>query len=294
MMRQILLVFLVTCCLIFAMFSCATEKRAKKSTEAGHKKGTGKLITIEGYEFTYKFYPIDQKGASVIFITGIRGRIGHVSSLAKELNKAGDNFIGFDYYDAGRCSSASDCIRLRAKRAKSGWNMFPTTDGKESSAEDIAQNEVAAVIQFLKRAPTYDEEKGIYLIGSSWGSWISLITIRDIPESLKGVVLLTPSVIPEMWAEGEFSGNYEPETYLNSLIKNYGTRPALAIGCTNDVIFRRWKGTTWDSAQFFQKEIGPNVELMKVDTSLHSKELLNRYPKVRESIIEWLNAQVVK
>lgn len=297
--KLILIVCLIFCCATY-LISCATTT-AVKPTEATYKKGGGKLITNEGYKFSYEFYPSNQKGPSVIYIPGMGGRVawrgqgGYI--LASPLNKANFNFIGFNRAGGLSGGPLKDHIRNAAKRGKSGSVYFPTIDGKESATENIVRNEVSTVIEFVERAPTHDSKKGVYLIGGSMGSWVSLCTVHSFPDKIKGVVFLSPALLPE-WVTTDQAKHPEHNisNYFKSLIKSFGQRPALAIGSKTDIIapFMSKDGSALDGAQLLKKEIGPNVEIMEVPTSLHSNDLVAGSREVREKIIQWLNDQLKK
>ena len=75
--------------------------------------------------------------------------------------------------------------------------MFQGADGTPSAAEDILDNEIASILQFVQTTPSYDPQKGIVLIGGSYGSWLSLKTIERFPTlPIKGVVFLSPAILP--------------------------------------------------------------------------------------------------
>lgn len=277
-------------------FACVPSQEVKKPTDTSYTKSDGKLIAPSGKQFSYLFYPSDRKGPSVILIPGLsgdtrwEGRRGGGYSLASELNKAGFNFIGFDFYGWAKCEPANlwPCIKKGLARSKSGSLMMPSPDGEESATENIARNEIQAVISFLEKVPTHDPEKGAYLIGASIGSWISLCAVHQFPDKITGVVFLSPAIVAQMWSEPEKYPN--AEKYWDSLLKSFGDRPALAIGGTEDHIVLKWtESTAWDSAQFLQKEIGTNVELMKVETDKHATVLVSSNKKVRERIVGWLS-----
>ena len=69
--KHVSIICLILGCATY-LISCATTT-AVKPTEATYQKGGGKLITTEGYQFSYKFYPVEQKGPSVIYIPGLSG-----------------------------------------------------------------------------------------------------------------------------------------------------------------------------------------------------------------------------
>ena len=295
--------FIITILLAFGYLTCLTScvsTTPLKPSEATPQKGTGKLITIDGYIFPYKFYPSAQKGPSVIYIPGMSGRTAWRGeggyALASPLNKINFNFIGFDRTDAlpsGGAYSKKDSINNLMKRSKSGQIMYPTIDGKESASDNVIRNEVSSVIEFVEGAPTHDLRKGIYLVGSSLGSWISLVTVHFFPEKIKGVIFLSPAILPEMVASDV---QIEYPQYFKTLINSFGKRSALAIGGKEDIIDPNISkhGSALDSAQLLKNEIGPNVEIMEVSSSLHADTLVESSRQVREKITQWLSAQVNK
>ena len=293
----------IVCLILFCvtyLTSCATTT-ALKPTEARYEKGKGKLITNDGYEFAYKFYPSNQRGPSVIYVAGMGGKVatgqgkgGYV--LASRLKKANFNFIGFDRPGHEAPLTKRERINNVRNRSKSRSPMFPAIDGKESGAENIVRNEILSIIEFLERAPSHDPEKGIYLIGGSFGSWISLVTVSSFPDKIKGVVFLSPAIIPEMVSADKQARarKLNISNYFQSLIQSFGQRPALAIGSKNDIIdpdaifFK--DGSAWHGAQLLRKEMGPNVDVMEVSSSLHANKLVEGNREVKERIVQWLTA----
>ena len=288
--------------LILALFgfACAPSSKPVKPNEATHEIGQGKLITSEGYEFPYRFYPVAQKGPTVVYLPGMDGRAAYgggkgVYALAPSLNTANFNLLGFNRADA-KTSYASRSVgvtfRHTVKRSKSGSVYFPSIDGKESATDNIIRNEVSAIIEFVESAPTHDPEKGIYLIGASHGSWVSLCTVHSFPDKIKGVVFLTPG-----FHKGYFSSEWQakyPEqniiNYFKSLIRSFGGRPALAIGSKRDIIDRQESkdASALDGARLLREELGPNVEVMEVSSSFHQGELIEGSEEVRKKIVTWL------
>lgn len=291
--------FIITILLALGYVTClisCVSTTPLKPLEATPQKGTGKLITIDGYIFPYKFYPSPQKGPSVIYIPGMSGnsesKDASIYVLKSVLNNANFNFIGFDRGDASSSPSLLDQAKNTAKRSKSGSIYFPSKDGKESAAENIVRNEVTAIIEFIEKAATHDSQKGIYLIGGSMGSWLSLITVRSFSEKIRGVVFLSPAILPE-WVKTEQEQYNAPE-YFKSLIKAFDQRPALAIGSKNDIIAPHVSknGSAFDCVRLLREEIGPAVEMMEVSTSSHSFKLVADSGEVRERIVRWLKEKV--
>ena len=83
--------------------------------------------------------------------------------------------------------------------------------------------------------------------------------------------------------------------YWESMLKAFGTRPALAIGGSKDNIVLKWtNNTAWDSAQFLRKKIGPNVDILKIETADHAEKLVSQHSDVREQIVSWLTRHAMK
>jgi|GEM_PF-3439127 len=293
---------LIVTCIIF-LIPYTTTPQPTEATSYSYKKGAGKLVTKDGYKFSYRFYPSQQKNASVICITDMSGRMAWSGeggyALASPLNKSNFNFIGFDRADAlpfGEAASRKDHIHNLMKRSKSGMIMYSAVDGKESAVENVIRNEVSTIIEFIEGAPTHHLDKGIYLIGSSLGSWISLMTVHFFPDKIKGVIFLSPAILPEMVASDLPIKYPKYDFNFKTLVNSFGKRPALAIGGTEDIIDANISknGSAFDCAQLLRNEIGPNVEVMGVASSLHSWELVERNRKVREKITLWLSDQANK
>lgn len=295
MQRPIRVNGLICLTLIFASYltSCVTTPAAKPD-EVDYQQTKGKLITNDGHKFRYKFYPSSQKSASVIFIPTMKcrqsGRPQGRHALAVSLNKAIFNFITFEpWHTLYEGSFKVQQANMYKKRGKSRAGHFPSIDGKESPAQNIARNEVSAIIRFVERAPTHDPQKGIYLIGACIGSMISLETIHSYPDKIKGVVFLSPMILPIFFTpdiQAKYS-NLNISDYFKTLVSSFGEHPGLAIGGDAD-FHPQFTESALDSARFLRQEIGPNVEVMALSTSLHATDLIEGKRGVREKIVQWL------
>jgi hypothetical protein len=295
MQRPIRVSGLICLTLIFASYlaSCVTTPAAKPD-EIDYQQTKGKLITNDGHKFRYKFYPSSQKSASVIFIPTMKcrqsGRPQGRHALAVSLNKANFNFITFEPWNTLFEGSFKDHVdNLNKKRAKSGAGHFPSIDGKESAVQNIARNEVSAIIEFIESAPTHDPKKGIYLIGACIGSMISLETIHYYPDKIKGVVFLSPMILPIFFTpdiQAKYS-NLNISEYFKTLISSFGEHPGLAIGGDAD-FHPQFTESALDSARFLRQKIGPNIEVMALSTSLHATDLIEGKRGVRVKIVRWL------
>ena len=291
-------VFYVIIGIIFFTFAVDSADAAK-TKDKKYKKGRGELVTVDGLKFTFKFYPTKGKGPTAIYIPGMGGRTGEGPYLlAPLLNKANFNFIAFDRAGSIRSGSLKEHNRNAKKRSKSGAATYPSIDGKESAAQNVVRNEIKTLIEFIGKAPSHDTEKGIYLIGESWGSLIALDTVRSYPENIKGVVFLSPSILPEFVSiefERKYAEyNFNVVNYWNSLVKSYGECPGLAIGNKTDIIAPHLskKGSALDSAKLLRRDLGPNIEVMEVSNSDHGGKLIKRRSKVKDKIVSWLTGQM--
>jgi pimeloyl-ACP methyl ester carboxylesterase len=292
-------------CSVFLFFyivfnGCIPNAITANPNEADYKKGTGTLITEQGYKFDYSYYPSNTSGPSVIYIPGLGGRTYSSQewngyTLAEGLNNAGFNFVGFDFSGWPQCgtSNLGPCVKRGVERGASGSLMMPSVDGKEAGTQNLARNEVHSIIRFIENSPTHDTDKGVFLIGSSLGSWISICTVHNYPEKIRGVIFVSPGIVSDMWNEPDKYPN--ATEYWESMMKAFGTRPALAIGGSKDNIVLKWSNrTAWDSAQFLRNELGSSVDLLKIDTADHAEKLVSQHSDVRAQIVSWLTKHVLK
>jgi pimeloyl-ACP methyl ester carboxylesterase len=280
--------------MIILIFNGCNGTAAVRPNEANYDQSNGKFITQDGYTFSYRYYPAASKGPSVIFIPGMGGRsTWHGSgayALTDGLNTINVNFIGFDRAGALSSGSQPEHIRNTMKRSKGGALNFPTVDGKESAAQNIVKNEIAALLEFAESSPTHDPQKGVYLIGGSFGAMIALESVASFPDKIKGVIFVSPSILPVWFTEEAQSreAKFDIINHFQSLVKAFGSRPGLAIGSDKDKISTKFPGTSLDGAKFLEIEIGDNIEVLDVDSSLHSWELIGGNKKVRDQIALWL------
>jgi len=175
----------------------------------------------------------------------------------------------------------------------SGQAYFPSLDGKESAADNIFRNEISSIIEYVLKAPQHDQEKGLFLIGSSMGSWFSLLTVRHLQEKISGVVFVSPAIV-EGIVESEIAG-YDVVGYSKSLFSAYGNRPGLVIGAKGDLIGRPgiWKNqSTLDGANLLRQRIGSNIEVFEVASSAHGEKLIETDEQSRTKIVTWLESKV--
>jgi pimeloyl-ACP methyl ester carboxylesterase len=291
-----ILLSLLSIVLATFLSSCTATTDVKKSNEINQVK-TGSLSTAQGYSCTYQYYPAEQNGPTVIYLAGSGGRVAYKGggiggyALAAPLNEAGFNFIGFDRPDAKYGRSLKETIYDLYKRAESGDDTCPSIDGKECAAENIVRNEVSTIIEFIEKTPTHSPEKGIYLIGDSFGSVIALYTVKSFPEKIKSVVFLSPAISPK-WVSPEFQAEFPQfniEKCFEDLFKAYGQRPGLAIGSKKDIFDVRKTTSTLEGAEFIKTGIGSNIKILAVSTGTHGSKLIANDKYVRGEIVKYLN-----
>ena len=258
-MKPNFLINVIAIIILVLLFNGCTGTAAVKPENADYKQRSGKLITQDGYTFSYKYYPAASKGPTVIFIPGMGGRsTWHGSgayALTDGLNTININFIGFDRAGALSSGSQSEHLRNTMKRSKGGALNFPTVGGKESAAQDIVKNEIRALLEFVESSPTHDPQKGVYLIGGSFGAMIALESVASFPDKIKGVIFVSPSVLPVWFTEETQSREtkFDIINHFQSLVKAFGSRPGLAIGSDKDKISTKFPGTSLDGANLKMK-----------------------------------------
>jgi pimeloyl-ACP methyl ester carboxylesterase len=267
------------------------------SAEPTYKKGERKLTTTEGHQFWYGYFPAEQKGPTAVYIAGLHGVVTGGYSLAQPLNKQGFNFVGFNRIGETSYISQRDSISALTKRSRSGNLMWPSVDGRESSTQDIVSKEISLIIEFLEKSPTHDPNQGIYLIGGSYGAWLSIVTANTFLDKIRGIVFVTPAILPNMIDPNQAQNPHmNISNYFRSMVRGYGERPALAIGSKTDIINNNKPedGSAFDSAMLLKREMGDNVEVMEVPTSVHEQYLLAGSDEVKRKVIEWLKKQAAK
>lgn len=291
--------------ILFFTISCQTTPDTTTSIKETESKNNGinkgKLITKDGLKFSYRYYSSDVRGASVIYVpctaglmTYERAALGSYA-LAEPLNKNGFNFFTFNRADVSfNARGFDDHYKNLTYRAKTGYTYFLTKDGKESAALNIVRNEITKAIEYVENSPSHDSEKGIYLIGGSYGSWLAMVAVNSFPLKIKGVVFLSPAILREwMTTDQEKYPQLNITEYWNTLLEAFGkNRPALAIGGAEEEIRGAQYWPTWpalDGAKFLQEAIGPNVEVYDTSFSkLHATELLGHEPEVTDKIVQWI------
>jgi pimeloyl-ACP methyl ester carboxylesterase len=249
------------------------------------------MTTVDGFKFEYEFSPCSQKGPSVILIPGMSGWYERqYYRFASEINDANFNFLGFERYPVTKSGGTGLMVSTLVSSRRCD-NAFIPSDGKPSAAESITKNEIAACIELLERTPTHDPEKGIYLIGESYGSWVALVAAHYFPEKIKGVIYVSPSILLSYWKNENPQHKLEAEssTYLDLLIKSYGNRPALFIGSQKDKVSDNT--STIENVRFLNEKMGSNKQIIDADSSFHSFKLLTNKKDIRKMIIQWLLEQ---
>ena len=242
-----------------------------------------KLTTKEGKTFPITVSVDENRSLpTVVYVTGLGGKSNSLAKLSKEFLEKGLNLITFDRNEPD-CKGFK-CFGTVGSRSKSNQLIY-AEDNQETAIENIVENEVKSVLEFIKSSSWYESDNGIYIIGGSFGAWItlSLLSDEEIKNDIKGVVFLSPSTAPH-----KSSGKYANEiiTY-NSLIKNIVEIKGLAIGSPNDELF---PGATTKDAVDFLAETIPQMKIKKIITNskLHAKELLKKDSEIKNDILNWI------
>jgi len=243
-----------------------------------------RLITLEG-----KNIPVDvvvnkkQKVPTIIYVTGLGGKGNEVSKISELFMKNSLNLITFDRNEI-KCNGF-ECFKTVGQRSSSGQLIYDENE-KETAIENILKNEITTVFNFVRDSDWYDENEGIYVIGGSFGSWLSLgiLANKNLSKDVKGIIFLSPSVAPH-----KSTGKYANEIIKYNKLTSYKyNSKCLGIGSPNDKLFPG--ATTEDAVEFLKKNL-PCTSFKKliINSNLHAKKLLINDKNIQKLIINWIN-----
>lgn len=267
MHRFILLVFLG----LFLATNASAFASAKKST----------LQTVDGLSFDVMVSQAEAPKATIIYVTGLGGKGNQIQQLSSEFTTNNFNLVTFDR-DEIPCSGFK-CFATVGGRVPSGQPIYA---GSEPSALDhIVSNEIASVIDFVSNSQWHKSASNLFVIGGSYGAWITLQTTvtPELSGAIDGVIFVSPSVAPH-----KSTGKYANELIrFNEIKGGLKNKPVLAIGSGNDELFPG--ATTKDSIDFLATNlIGARVQIIVEHSGKHAKKLLLDSSRIRNQIIEWL------
>ncbi|MFL2780924.1 MAG: alpha/beta hydrolase [Rhodospirillales bacterium] len=240
-----------------------------------------KLQTINEKSFEVEHSIFAKNKPVVLFLAGLGNKGGQINQIRDEFNNAKLNLFTFSRHE-NPCDSFRTCISNVARRVKTG-QIIISNKGAKSSLEDIFENEITTIINYIIQNNAYNKTKGIHLIGSSYGSWLSLTTLNsNFREHIKGIIFLSPVVAPH-----KSSGKYKNEiNKFHEYTKINTNIPVLTIGSQKDEI---WPGvTTMDAAKFLHKKISAKSVLIDSNSQKHANKLLLGDHQIRRKIIDWL------
>ena len=240
-----------------------------------------KLQTINKNSFEIKHSTFDKNKPIILFLAGLGNRGNQINQIRDEFNDAKFNLFTFSRHE-NPCDSFRTCISNVARRVKTG-QIIISNKGAKSSLEDIFENEITTIINYIIQDNAYNKTKGIFLIGSSYGSWLSLTTLNsNFREHIKGIIFLSPVVAPH-----KSSGKYKNEiNKFNEYTKINTDIPILAVGSQKDEI---WPGvTTLDAAKFLYKKISAKSMLIDSNSQKHANKLILGDHQINGKILDWL------
>ena len=227
------------------------------------------LKTKEEKQFPVQFSVSQTNSApTALYIAGLGGKGNQVSSISKFFNQNGINLVTFDRNEK-ECKSFA-CFKTVGQRSKSGQLIY-AENNRETAIEHILKNEITSVLNFIIESNWYDSRQGIYIIGGSFGSWLTLAVMSNptLRENVKGVVFLSPSIAPH-----KSSGKYAKELDKFKYLKSSGqSSKCFGIGSPNDTLFPG--ATTKDAVDFLNDNLSCDTfKKLIVKSKLHSHELL--------------------
>ena len=242
------------------------------------------LKTQEGKQFPVKFSVSQTNSApTVLYISGLGGKGNQISSISKFFNQNGINLVSFDRNEK-KCKGFA-CFKTVGERSKSGQLIY-AENNQETAIEHILKNEITSVLNFIIESNWYDSRQGIYIIGGSFGSWLTLAVMSNptLRENVKGVVFLSPSVAPH-----KSSGKYAKELNKFKYLKSSGqSSKCFGIGSPNDTLFPG--ATTKDAVDFLNDNLSCDTfKKLIVKSKLHSHKLLVKEKNIQTQIVRWIN-----
>lgn len=261
--------------LFVSMSSCAQATSAP--IKSSIKSGDGLIAEIATSKATN---PI----GTVIYVTGLGGKGNSIQKLANVFLDNDLNLVTFDR-DEPACQGFQ-CFGTVGSRVPSGQPIY--AEGQPSALDHIVANELSSVINFVTQADWYQSAPKLYLVGGSYGAWITLqaSATPELTELISGAVFVSPSIAPH-----KSTGKYASEALRFDAIKHgLISKPVLAIGSDKDILFPG--ATTADSVTFLEAELtGTKFFAVKESTGKHAKELLF-YSKIHvKKIIDWILEQ---
>ena len=227
------------------------------------------LKTKEGKQFPVQFSVSQTNSApTALYISGLGGKGNQVSSISKFFNRNGINLVTFDRNEK-KCKGFA-CFKTVGQRSKSGQLIY-AENNQETAMEHILKNEINSVLNFITDSNWYDRSKGIYIIGGSFGSWLTLAVMSNstLKDNVKGVVFLSPSVAPHK-SSGKYAKELDKFKHLSSSIQS---PKCFGIGSPNDVLFPG--ATTKDAVDFLNDNLSCDTfKTLFVKSKLHSHKLL--------------------
>ena len=241
------------------------------------------LKTKEEKQFPVQFSVSQTNSApTALYIAGLGGKGNQVSSISKFFNQNGINLVTFDRNEK-KCEGFA-CFKTVGQRSKSGQLIY-AENNQETALEHILKNEITSVLNFIKESNWYDRSQGIYIIGGSFGSWLTLAVMSNptLKESVKGIVFLSPSVAPHK-SSGKYVKELDKFKYLSSSIQS---PKCFGIGSPNDTLFPG--ATTKDAVDFLNDNLSCDTfKKLIVKSKLHSHKLLVKEKNIQNQLVSWI------
>ena len=112
-----------------------------------------KLQTINKNSFEIKHSTFDKNKPIILFLAGLGNRGNQINQIRDEFNDAKLNLFTFSRHE-NPCDSFRTCISNLARRVKTG-QIIISNKGAKSSLEDIFENEITTIINYLSIVRLY-------------------------------------------------------------------------------------------------------------------------------------------
>ena len=241
------------------------------------------LKTKEEKQFQVKFSVSQTNSApTALYIAGLGGKGSQVSSISKFFNQNGNKLVTFDRNEKKFRGFA--CVKTVGQRSKSGQLIY-AENNQETAMEHILKNEITSVLNFITESNWHDGNQGIYIIGGSFGSWLTLAVMSNptLKKNVKGLVFLSPSVAPHK-SSGKYAKELDKFKYLSPSIQS---PKCFGIGSPNDALFPG--ATTKDAVDFLNDNLScDSFKTLIVKSKLHSHKLLVKEKNIQTQIVSWI------
>jgi pimeloyl-ACP methyl ester carboxylesterase len=160
------------------------------------------LDTVDGLSFDVVVTEASSPRATVIYVPGLGGDGNEIQKLNERFASENLNLVSFDR-DEPPCEGFK-CFMTVGNRVPSGQPIY--SPDQQSALDHIVANEMVTVMSFITSSQFYQKAPKIFLIGGSYGAWVSLqaASTPELSNYVHGAVFVSPSIAPHK-STGEYA-----------------------------------------------------------------------------------------